>query len=148
MPLTIRPIAPQDRAAWDDLYAGYAAFYNVTQTPGMRDTVWAWLHNPAHETKGFVAASEHGQLIGLTHYRPFARPLSASVGGFLDDLFVTTEARGSGAAKALIDAVASEGKQRGWTVIRWITAEDNYRARSLYDKVADKNKWATYDLKL
>jgi hypothetical protein len=44
--------------------------------------------------------------------------------------------------------VASEGKQRGWTVIRWITAEDNYRALSLYDKVADKTKWATYDLKL
>jgi len=148
MPLTIRPIAEGDRAAWDALYAGYATFYKVTQTPDMRDTVWSWLHSKAHETNGFVAEDETGKLIGLTHYRPFARPLSASTGGFLDDLFVTPEARGTEAAKALIDAVASEGKKRGWTVIRWITAEDNYRARGLYDKVAEKTKWATYDIKL
>lgn len=148
MPLTIRPIAEGDRAEWDALYAGYATFYKVSQTPEMRDTVWAWLHNEAHETKGFVAEDDTGKLIGLTHYRPFARPLSASTGGFLDDLFVTPDSRGSGAAKALIDAVASEGKKRGWTVIRWITAEDNYRARSLYDKVAEKTKWVTYDVKL
>ena len=114
----------------------------------MRNRVWTWLLDPAHETKGFVAEDETGKLLGLTHYRPFARPLSASTGGFLDDLFVTPEARGSGAAKALINAVANEGKNRGWTVIRWITAEDNYRARSLYDKVAEKTKWATYDMKL
>jgi GNAT superfamily N-acetyltransferase len=148
MPLTIRPIVEADRAEWDALYAGYAAFYNVTQTTEMRDTVWSWLHNPTHETKGFVAQDDTGKLIGLTHYRPFARPLSASIGGFLDDLFVTPEARGSGASKALINAVASEGKRRGWTVIRWITAEDNYRARSLYDKVAEKTKWTTYDVRL
>jgi GNAT superfamily N-acetyltransferase len=148
MSLIIRPIAQKDRTEWDALYAGYAAFYKVTQTPEMRDTVWGWLQNEAHETKGFVAEAANGTLIGLTHYRPFARPLSASTGGFLDDLFVTPEARGSGAARALIDAVATEGKKRGWTVIRWITAEDNYRARSLYDKVAEKTKWATYDIKL
>ena len=148
MPFTIRPIEPKDRAAWDALYQGYATFYTVTQTPEMRDTVWSWLHNPAHETKGFVAEDATGTLIGLTHYRPFARPLSASTGGFLDDLFVSPDSRGSGAAKALIEAVAKDGKRRGWTVIRWITAEDNYRARSLYDKVAEKTKWATYDVKL
>jgi GNAT superfamily N-acetyltransferase len=148
MTLTIRPVEPKDRAAWNSLYQGYAAFYNVNQTPAMRDTVWSWLHNPVHETKGFVAEDASGQLIGLTHYRPFARPLSASTGGFLDDLFVSSDARGSGAAKALIEAVTKEGKKRGWTVIRWITADDNYRARSLYDKVAEKTKWATYDVKL
>ena len=73
---------------------------------------------------------------------------SATTGGFLDDLFVTPSLRGSGAARLLIEAVAKEGEKRGWSVIRWITAEDNYRARSLYDKLADKTKWATYDIKL
>ena len=66
----------------------------------------------------------------------------------LDDLFVDPPARGSGAAAALIDALAAEGRVRGWTVIRWITAEDNYRARALYDRLAEKTRWATYDLKL
>ncbi|MEY5039186.1 MAG: hypothetical protein RL472_2292, partial [Pseudomonadota bacterium] len=52
------------------------------------------------------------------------------------------------AADALIAALADEGRKQGWTVIRWITAEDNYRARALYDRVAEKTKWATYDLRL
>lgn len=145
--MLIRPPVANDRPEWERLYAGYAAFYKVTQTPEMRATVWGWLHDPAHQTRGFVA-EDQGRLIGLAHFRPFARPLSASTGGFLDDLFVDPPARGSGAADALIAAIADEGRKQGWTVIRWITAEDNYRARALYDRVAEKTKWATYDIKL
>ena len=145
--MLIRPPVAADRPEWERLYAGYAAFYKVTQTPEMRATVWGWLHDPAHQTRGLVA-EEEGRLIGLAHFRPFARPLSASTGGFLDDLFVDPAARGSGAADALIGAIADEGRKQGWTVIRWITAEDNYRARALYDRVAEKTKWATYDLRI
>ena len=145
--VTIRPVATGDREGWDRLYAGYAAFYRVEQTGAMRDRVWGWLHDPDHETEGLVAEAD-GRLVGLAHFRAFARPLSATVGGFLDDLFVDPEARGSGAAAALIRAVADQGRARGWTVIRWITAEDNYRARGLYDRLAEKTRWATYDLRL
>ena len=143
----IRALQLTDRAAWDRLYAGYAGFYKVTQTEAMRQTVWGWLHDPAHETSGLVAVVD-GAVVGLAHFRPYARPLSASVGGFLDDLFVDPHLRGSGAAAALLAALADEGRKRGWTVIRWITAEDNYRARGLYDRVAERTKWVTYDIKL
>ncbi|NEY91939.1 GNAT family N-acetyltransferase [Tabrizicola oligotrophica] len=145
--MLIRPPVAADRPDWERLYAGYAAFYKVAQTPEMRATVWTWLFDPSHQTRGLVAEHQ-GRLIGLAHFRPFARPLSASTGGFLDDLFVDPAARGSGAADALIAAIADEGRKLGWTVIRWITAEDNYRARALYDRVAEKTRWATYDIKL
>lgn len=143
----IRPIAAKDRAGWDVLYEGYADFYRVTQTPEMRDRVWAWLHDPSATTECLVAEAADGRLIGLAHFRPFARPLSATTGGFLDDLFVAPEARGSGAADALLAALKSIAAARGWSVIRWITAEDNARARKLYDRVAVKTPWVTYDLK-
>ena len=146
--IAIVPVDPGHRAAWDRLYAGYAAFYKVDQTPEMRDRVWSWLMDPGHEVSGFVALDGQGTPVGLTHYRPFARPLSATTGGFLDDLFVAPEARGSGAAEALIAAVAAEGRARGWSVIRWITARDNARARKVYDEVAAETAWVTYDLKL
>ena len=145
--ITVRAVRAEDRAAWDLLYAGYAAFYKVEQTPAMRDTVWGWLLDAGHSSEALVADLD-GVLVGLAHFRAFARPLSASTGGLLDDLFVGPDARGSGAAEALITALKDLGHARGWTVIRWITAEDNYRARGLYDRVADKTKWATYDIKL
>lgn len=146
--LNIRPISPADRDGWNRLYAGYAAFYLVTQTDEMRDRVWSWLMDDASEVNGLVAEDADGKLIGLAHFRPFARPLAASVGGFLDDLFVDPDARGSGAADALLESLKVEGVKRGWSVIRWITAEDNYRARKLYDRMAEKTRWVTYDIKL
>ena len=145
--MIVRAVAAWDLAAWEQLYADYAAFYGAAQTEAMRATVWAWLMDAAHGTEGLVAEVD-GEVVGLAHYRAFARPLSASVGGFLDDLFVGPEARGTGAAEALVQGVADVGRARGWTLIRWITAEDNYRARGLYDRVAEKAKWATYDIKL
>jgi len=145
--VTIRAVAQSDFAVWARLYAGYAAFYGVAQSDAMRETVWGWLMDPQHGTEGLVAEVD-GVVVGLAHYRAFARPLSASVGGFLDDLFVGPEARGTGAAEALVQGVANVGRARGWTLIRWITAEDNYRARGLYDRVAEKAKWVTYDIKL
>ena len=143
-----RPLTPEDRAAWDRLYGGYADFYGVAQTPAMRDTVWGWLHDPDHEVNGFVAENDGGEVIGLTHYRPFASPLRAITNCFLDDLFVDPQARGSGAAQALIAAVEAEARTRGWGVVRWITAEDNYRARGVYDRLATRTPWVTYDIKL
>ncbi len=145
--LEIRAIADADRVDWERLYAGYADFYRVTQTPEMRARVWSWIHDPAHQTEGLVALLD-GKPVGIAHFRAFARPLSATTGGFLDDLFVDPDARGSGAADALISAIADIGRSRGWSVIRWITAEDNARARKVYDRLAVKTPWVTYDIKL
>jgi len=148
--VTLRIVAPEahHRADWDRLYAGYADFYRVAQTPEMRDRVWGWVHDPSHEVKALLALDEAGRAVGLAHYRPFARPLSATVGGFLDDLFVDPAARGQRVADALIEALAEIGRARGWSVIRWITADDNYRGRSVYDRVATRTPWITYDKRL
>ncbi len=143
----IRPLTEADRADWERLYAGYADFYRVTQTADMRARVWSWIHDAAHETEGLLACVD-GTPVGIAHFRAFARPLSATTGGFLDDLFVDPSARGSGAADALIGAIAEIGRTRGWSVVRWITAEDNARARKVYDRLATATAWVTYDIKL
>lgn len=145
--IRIVPLAERHRADWERLYAGYAAFYRVTQTPEMRATVWGWIMDPAHEVKALVAEDASGRALGLAHYRPFARPLSASTGCFLDDLFVAPETRGMRVGEALIEALAALARERGWSVVRWITADDNYRARTAYDRVATRTMWITYDRK-
>lgn len=147
MNLIIRSVTPDDKAGWAALYQGYADFYGVAQTQEMRDTVWSWLMDSNHPVSGLVCAA-NGALVGLTHYRPFHSPLTAQTRGFLDDLYVDPDARGSGAAEALIDAVSAVGRKNGWAMIRWITADDNYRARSLYDRKAARTPWITYDIKL
>ncbi|MBU8543239.1 GNAT family N-acetyltransferase [Roseomonas sp. ROY-5-3] len=146
--ITITPLAPRHQAAWDALYAGYARFYKVEQTAEMRARVWGWIMDPAHPVKALVAEDAAGQAIGLAHYREFPRPLAAGTGGYLDDLFVDPAARGRRIADALIEAVTEIGRQRGWGVIRWITADDNYRGRGVYDRLAVRTAWITYDRKI
>ncbi len=147
MSVTIRPVKSEDRAEWDVLYQGYAKFYKVEQTAQMRDTVFGWLMDDAHGSNGLVAVDSAGTLVGLTHYRPYVSPLRAITNCFLDDLFVDPQARGSGAADALINGVADVARTNGWSVVRWSTADDNYRGRGVYDKLATRTMWITYDLK-
>jgi ribosomal protein S18 acetylase RimI-like enzyme len=144
--MLIRRPTEADRSAWGQLYAGYADFYGVNQTSEMRDRVWSWIHDPVHLTEALVAEYDE-RLVGLAHFRPFARPLAASTGCYLDDLFVDPSARGSGVVDALMRALTEEAHRRDWTVIRWITAENNFRARAVYERVAGRTNWVTYDLK-
>jgi len=144
--IRIVPLAPEHRADWEKLFAGYAEFYKVAQTPEMREQVWGWLFDPDHEAEAIVAVDGAGRAIGLAHYQSFARPLGANTACFLNDLFVDPETRGSGAADAMIEALKGICKERGWAAIRWLTAEDNYRARSFYDRIARKTPFIAYQI--
>ena len=144
----IVPVGPEHYEGWDPLYMAYADFYRVRQTDEMRETVWEWLMDPYHDLEGLVALDGAGAAIGLAHFRPFPRPLRAATAGFLDDLFVRPQDRGSGAAQALMGAVFDIGRERGWVSVRWLTAEDNYRARAVYDRVAKRSRFLTYETEL
>jgi GNAT superfamily N-acetyltransferase len=144
--LNVRPPQTGDYDQWRALYRGYAHFYGVQQTDAMAEQVWTWIHDPAHEVRCLVVDDGDGQLVGLAHYRLFARPLSANVGCFLDDPFVDPARRGGGAADLMLRELARLAGQNGWSVVRWITADDNYRGRGKYDQHATRTMWVTYDM--
>jgi ribosomal protein S18 acetylase RimI-like enzyme len=142
----VRPVREADHDRWATLYEAYATFYEVEQTSADRDRVWGWITDPTHEVKALVVVDADDQPFGLAHYRPFARPLAAATGCYLDDLFIDPGHRGSGGVDLLLTELRRISRERGWGVIRWITAENNYRARSVYDRSATRTPWVTYDM--
>ena len=134
-----------ERTAWRRLYDGYATFYKREMTDAIAATVWGWLQDPAHELEGVLAVQD-GAPVGLAHYRRMPRPLQGTDIGFLDYLFVEPAARGQRIGERLIGHVSEVARERGWTVVRWLTAEDNQRARALYDRVASKSRFILYEL--
>lgn len=86
--IAVRPVGPADRSEWGRLYAEYLAFYETRLEDEQVERVWDWLMLGDHALRGLVAVGTTGQLIGLAHYREFVRPSAASLGGYLDDLFV------------------------------------------------------------
>lgn len=133
------------RAGWETLYRGYAEFYRVEMNNRILDTVWGWLMDGGHELEGLAALSG-GEAVGLAHYRRMPSPLRGADIGFLDDLYVSPEARGGKIGALLIQEIRRIAEARGWAKVRWITADDNYRARTLYDRVAVKTSWNLYEL--
>jgi len=145
---TVGPPSQDDRAIWRELYQAYADFYEEAVTDEQLDRMWSWVTDPDHDVNALLVRDPGGAAVGLAHYRPYYRPLAAAVAGHLDDLFVTPAARGTGAVDALLEALRGIARQRGWSKIRWITADDNYRARSKYDQVAERTTWVTYDMQV
>jgi len=144
--IQIRKIEKDDHAAWSRLYDGYASFYKVHMDDQIKERLWNWIHDEEHVIDCFLAIDENEGPIGFAHIRSMPSPLRGAEVGFLDDLFVDPGYRGSGAAKALFDKLEDHARSKGWPLIRWITADDNYRARNLYDKLSNKTMWNTYQM--
>ena len=147
----VRPVRDDEFDAWTRLFRGYADFYKWPTSDEHQRQIWGWIHDD-RTVEALVAVrvddagTEVGEPEGLAHLREWVRPLRGSVCGYLDDLYVEPSVRGSGAVQALYAEMKRIARERGWAIIRWTTADDNYRARSVYDKVATRTTWITYDM--
>ncbi|MEH6445576.1 MAG: GNAT family N-acetyltransferase [Oceanospirillaceae bacterium] len=146
MTISVTHLALEDRAQWEQMYRGYAAFYQVPMTDETLERVWSWIFNPQQPFYSLIAKDAQGAALGLMHFREMASPLRGALVGFLDDLFVEPAARGNGVVDALFAQLKAEADAKGWPLVRWITADDNYRGRAVYDRIAAKTKWLTYQM--
>jgi GNAT superfamily N-acetyltransferase len=131
------------------LMRGYCDFYEVD--PSDEDLLamsWALIADPEREGTQLIARDDDGRPIGFATIFWTWTTLSASRLGVMNDLFVTEEARGTGIAEALIAACADRCRERGITSLDWTTAQDNYRAQRLYDRIGARRdeRWLDYSL--
>lgn len=140
--IEIAPLGPEDRAEWERLARGYKAFYR-TETPTERyEETWRLLIED--ERVHGLCARLDGRMVGIAHYLFHAQTWADDV-CYLQDLFTAEDARGRGVAKALIDAVADAARARGAVKYYWLTKEDNFPARALYDRIAAFKGFLRYD---
>ena len=142
--MSIRPVAPADRAAWRELFRAYGVFYETTFSDEVLDGVWGWLMDAGHEAHALVA-DDGGALVGFAHVRRVWDTFTAGPSWFLDDLYVEPQRRGEGIARALIERIATDAHAAGGGTLRWITASDNITAQGLYDRVATRTGWVVYE---
>lgn len=140
----IRPLAAADHAAWAPLWAGYLRFYRADLVPEVTQATWARLLDPASPLRGLAAEAE-GRLIGLCHSVIHATTWDIRPVWYLQDLFVAPDARGSGAARALIEGAAEAARAEGCALVYWQTQEFNAPARSLYDTLASRTSFVVYE---
>lgn len=147
----VRHVGVDEFTAWTRLFRGYCDFYEWPTSDDHQKQIWGWIHDDK-SVEALVAVeiddvgSEVDSPRGLAHLHDWVRPLRGVRCGYLDDLYVDPESRGTGVVDALFSKMNDLALQRGWAIIRWTTAETNSRAQGAYDKVAHRTTWVTYDM--
>jgi ribosomal protein S18 acetylase RimI-like enzyme len=142
--ISIRPVEARDAARWRELFTAYGVFYETAFDDALLDGVWAWVTDAGHPLVCLVAELD-AEVVGFAHVREQPDTFTAGPGWFLDDLYTVPEVRGSGAGTALLEAVAAHARSHGGGTVRWITAADNERAQRVYDRLATRASWVTYE---
>lgn len=163
--MIIRSVERSDFAAWLPLWEGYNAFYGragATALPrSITDTTWERFFDAAEPVHALVAAADTGAaadpdtdtdadpedggaLLGLVHFLYHRSTTSLGPVCYLQDLFTTPAARGTGVGRALIAAVGERAAADGASRVYWQTHETNTAARLLYDKVATHAGFLVY----
>ena len=141
--VTVRPVQPDDRAAWEPLWQGYLTFYEATLASEVTDATWRRFFDPL-EGLGALVAERDGRLIGLAHYLLHRSTWAPVCYCYLEDLFVEPSVRGGGAGRALIAAVEGAARQAGASRLYWMTHESNQTAQKLYNQVAERPGFVQY----
>lgn len=143
---TVRDITPGDIPAWRELFRAYGVFYETVFDDAQLDHVGELLLESGSGVDAIVAEDDGGRVVGFAHFRSHPDTFAAGRDWFLDDLFVDPGARGGGIGSALVEGVAERARATGAAgTLRWITAESNERAQRVYDRVARRTTWVTYE---
>ncbi len=152
--LNIRPIEPHDQPQWLDMWHGYLAFYEVALDDATTQALWSRLFDPTSGIRALIAEARdpgnpggptgRGTAIGLCHYILHANTWEIAPVCYLEDLYVQPGERARGVGAAMIERLRTQMAEEGWSRIYWMTREDNYRARGLYDRFARRDAFVRY----
>lgn len=148
MELTVRSARPEDAQAWRTLWRGYCAALDGVVSDEVTEGLWRRILSTDEPIWCLLACRTGNEPVGFANYVLHPHTWSLQPVCYLEDLFVAPEARGNGAGRALIEGLTALGRQHGWRRVYWHTQEDNYRARSLYDRLAPRTDYVRYDIDL
>jgi GNAT superfamily N-acetyltransferase len=143
---TVRRAVAGDCARLAPLVRAYIDFYREPQPAAERlDALLALLAERPDVGVQFVAERD-GELHGFaTVYLTYDTVVARRV-AVMNDLFVAPDDRNAGLGRALIRQCHEFARASDCAVLHWVTAQDNARAQALYDKVAQRTTWVTYEM--
>lgn len=147
--VSVAPLAADELEELLPLIAAYQRFYRVEDIDEERNRAFFRRFVAPSEDGMIIAARRDGALLGYAClYWSFSSTRAVET-VVMNDLYVVEEARAEGVGRALLDAAAAVGRERGAHHMKWTTEPDNLTAQGLYDSTAaERSEWVAYDLKL
>jgi GNAT superfamily N-acetyltransferase len=145
--IEVRPAKAEDEPAFLEMWRDFVS--TAPDEPGnhtMGEKNWERVMDTTRGLQCIVAVDSGGAPVGFTLFLTFPFTWSRGDACYLQDIFVRNEARGKGAARAMIEHLRQLGLEAGWFKIFWMTQPDNHAAQRLYEKVAKRMDYLRYDL--
>ncbi|WP_299626768.1 GNAT family N-acetyltransferase [uncultured Tateyamaria sp.] len=142
--LIVRPLSVSDRSGWGDLWAAYLDFYGTSRSQDIFDIYFDRLLGDDPQDYNGLVAEQNGTLVGLTHYLFHRHGWNVENTCYLQDLYATPAARGTGVGRKLIEGVYAAAEASGVPTVYWLTQDNNAEARKLYDRVATLTPFIKY----
>lgn len=144
MPITIRPVQPDDKPQWRALWTAYLEFYETSVADEVYETTFDRLLNPDKPDQNGLLAFDGDRAVGLVHYIYHPHNWRIEDVCYLQDLYADPAVRGQGVGRALIEAVYAEADANGTPSVYWLTQDFNTQARKLYDRIATLTPFIKY----
>ena len=144
MTVIVRDLRSEDEPQWRKLWTGYLEFYETSVPEEVYQTYFQRLLGDDPQDYHGLVAERDGELIGLTHYLFHRHGWRIENVIYLQDLYVSEAARGTGAGRALIEAVYARADAAGCPSVYWLTQDFNKTARQLYDRIATETPFIKY----
>src|SRR4051795_3223795 len=120
--MEIRPAVESDIPALMPLMRGYCDFYEADPPDSGLDKMARALIASEDSQGMLLGADQDGMAVGFAAVGWKWSSLRGARIAVLEDLFVAPDARGKGAADALIESSASRARDNGAPVMTWLTA--------------------------
>jgi GNAT superfamily N-acetyltransferase len=144
--VTLRPPQPEDEGVWRGLWKDYCDFYGESVPEEITAGLWTRLLDESGTVRGLVATDAAGNLLGFAHYVLHPHTWSLQTLCYLEDLFVSPQARRKGIATLLINHLLELAREHGWRRVYWHTDTDNETARRTYDRFTLADNYVRYTI--
>lgn len=145
--MQIAPVQQQDYSQWLPHWLAYQDFYKVCLSNTVTKTAWQRFFDEAEPV--YCAIAKQGEkVLGFVHYVVHRSTWAEQSFCYLEDLYVSPEARGQHIGKRLIEYVKQQANSLHCARLYWHTQETNHTAQKLYDWVAEKPGVIEYRMSL
>ena len=89
------------------------------------------------KTAEVIGAFLGDRLVGFAVYFDLPEMVTGLRIGQLEDIYVHPDFRSQGIGRKMVEALVSDGHNRGWLHLRWVVPGKNIPAITLFDKIAE-----------
>ncbi len=146
--MEIEELKLEHKEQWVKHWKIYLDLYGISHSAYNIEIVFNRLCEPSEKQMGCFVATEHGEFLGFINYVIMRNTWHPRDICFIQDVYVSENARGKRLGRSMMEKVIDSAKQRNLKQVFWLVNEDNKAAINLYETLGNDEGYRVFRLPL